>query len=71
MKEHAMKGSWRTTTVGILTAVAMIAIQARNVLDADPSTVLSIEAICAALAAAGFGIFARDNKVRSETVGAK
>jgi cytochrome b len=66
-----MAGSWKTTTVGILTGVGIFATQLVNVLDADPATTFSVEAVLAALAAMGIGWFARDNDKSSEEVGAK
>lgn len=68
---NLMKGSWRTTLVGILGAVSILIAQAVNLLDADPDTVFSLEAVMAALAIFGIGRIARDNGVSSETAGAK
>lgn len=65
------KKSWRTTAVGILTAVALISTQIVAILDNDPKTVFSIEAIIAALGAAGLGWLARDKGVSSEDEGVK
>lgn len=65
-----MKGSWKTTTVGILSAIGIIATQVSYLLDANPETVFSIEACLAAIGMAGIGFFARDNNVSSEKAGA-
>lgn len=66
-----MKGSWKTTAFGILSALGIIATQVSYLLDADPATVFSLEAVFAALGVIGIGFFARDNNVSSEQVGAK
>lgn len=66
-----MKGSWKTTSAGVLAGIAIIATQVSYLLDADPATVFSIEAVFAALGMIGIGFFARDNNVSSEQVGAK
>lgn len=63
--------SWRTTLIGVLTAVAILSTQANAFLDADETTVFSFEAVFAALGALGIGFFARDNKVTSEQAGLK
>jgi hypothetical protein len=66
-----MKGSWKTTAVGILTAIGIIATQVSYLLDTDPETVFNLQAVFAALGVAGIGFFARDNNVNSEAAGAK
>lgn len=66
-----MTGSWKTTTVGIAGAIVIIATQIVNLLDNDPNTIFSIEALFAALAVLGIGWFARDNNKSSEDVGLK
>jgi len=63
--------SWKTTTVGVLAGLSILSLQASALLDNDPETVFSIEAVFAALAAIGIGFFARDNGVTSEAAGAK
>ena len=55
-------GSWRTSAVGILGGVVIIANQLIALLDQDPNTVLTIEGIAAGLAAFGIGMAARDKK---------
>lgn len=52
--------NWRTTAVGIITGVGLIIAQLVALLDADPSTVFSIEGFLAGLAALGIGWFAKD-----------
>jgi hypothetical protein len=63
--------SWKTTAVGILTGVGIIVTQLAAIIDSDPETVLSWEALAAGLAALGIGWFARDNDKSSEDVGTK
>ena len=65
-----MKGSWKTTAAGIVSGIAIIATQVSYLLDADSATVFSLEAVFAALGVIGIGVFARDNKVSSESAGA-
>lgn len=65
-----MKGSWKTTAAGIASGIAIIATQVSYLLDADPETVFSLEAVFAALGVIGIGFFARDNNVSSEKAGA-
>lgn len=63
--------SWKTTTVGILTAIGIIAAQLSYLFDTDPQTVFDLQVVFAALGVAGIGFFARDNNVTSEEAGAK
>ena len=63
--------SWKTTTLGILSGLGIIATQVSYLLDNDAATTFSFEAVIAALGIMGIGIFARDNKVTSEQAGAK
>lgn len=65
-----MKGSWKTTAAGIVSGIAIILTQVSYLLDANPETVFSIEAVFAALGVIGIGFFARDNDVSSEKAGA-
>lgn len=66
-----MKGSWKTTTAGIATIIASAAAALSALLDNDPATIPNWTAVIAT-ATTGFGLlFARDNKVTSEQVGAK
>ncbi|MBN2209829.1 MAG: hypothetical protein JW709_00390 [Sedimentisphaerales bacterium] len=62
--------SWRTTLLGILGGLAIIIKQLIGAFDDDPATVFSLTEILAALGMLGLGIFARDNKVSSESAGA-
>lgn len=65
-----MKGSWRTTILGIATLLGALALVAKALLDGDPATNPDFNELLAALA--GLGLWAaRDNKVTSEDVGAK
>lgn len=67
-----MKGSWRTTFAGILTFVgAAIALVAVPLLDADPATVANWTGLSAPFGVMISLFFARDNKVKSESVGAE
>lgn len=68
---NIMKKSWKTTACGILVAVGILIAQAVAILDNDPETSWSLAEVGGALAAFGFGYFARDNKVSSEDVGVK
>lgn len=52
--------NWKTTAVGILTGVGLIAVQLTALLDKDPATIFSIEGLVAGLAACGIGWFAKD-----------
>jgi len=63
--------SWRTTIVGVLTAITLVAPQLLALLDNDPATVFSLDLFIAGLGAMGIGIFARDNDKSSENVGVR
>ena len=63
--------SWKTSAVGFLSGLVIIATQIIALLDTDPATVFSYEAFVAALAVMGIGFFARDNDKSSEDVGTK
>jgi hypothetical protein len=65
-----MKGSWKTTMVGILTLVGAIVTGAIALLDSDPTTVVDLTTIIQAITGLGLMV-ARDNKVTSEQAGAK
>jgi hypothetical protein len=67
-----MKGSWKTTTCGILGLVsAAITMVAIPILDADPATLPAWGTFGAMLAASVGLLFSRDNDKSSEDVGAK
>lgn len=69
-----MKGSWKTSAVGLLGLIAVFIISlAIPVLDADPATVVDWNAVLDAAANAGLvvpawlvGLLARDKGVSSE-----
>ena len=64
--------SWKTTTCGILAAVAAgITLVAVPLLDEDPATVANWGAFGATLAVAIGLLMARDNNKTSEDAGAK
>jgi anti-sigma-K factor RskA len=64
------KTSWKTTTAGLVTAIAAVANAISLLLDNNSATNPDWTATIAAVSA-GLGLlFARDNKVRSEDVGA-
>lgn len=66
-----MKGSWKTSAAGIAAIVVAVASCAQAMLDGDPATSPNFEVAIAAIIS-GLGLlFARDNNVSSETVGAK
>lgn len=65
------KGSWKTTTAGIAAIVAAVATAVASQLDEDPSTVADWAGVLALVLAGVVGISARDNKVSSESAGAK
>jgi len=58
--------SWRTTTIGFLGGVDILINELVAVLDTNPETNMSLEAIGVAFAAMGIGYFARDRGVSSE-----
>ena len=65
-----MKGSWKTSAFGIAGIVSLIVGAIYLMADGDPTTnpnwTLIVPVICTAIA----NLFARDNKVTSEEVGA-
>lgn len=63
--------SWRTSVAGAITGLVMILPEISSAVDGDPATIADWNIV-----AAGIGLFvalfsARDNKVSSETAGAK
>lgn len=66
-----MKGSWKTTAAGILSFIAVLAVNVSAFLDSNPETTPEWSAVGAA-AVVAWGLFkARDNDVSSEQAGAK
>ena len=65
-----MTGSWRTTLLGLLAVGGAVVSFGKALLDGDPATMPDFDALLAAFAGLGL-IFARDNKVTSESAGAK
>lgn len=63
--------SWRTTTLGVITIVSALLSAAKALIDSDPSTSVDYATVTTAVAAGWGLIAARDNKVASESVGAK
>lgn len=61
-----LKGSWRTTALGILGGIGILVGQATAVLDHDPATVFSWDLTLGALGLLGIGWFSRDKGVSSE-----
>jgi len=61
--------SWKTTLIGVLAAIAILANEAMAFIDDDPSTIPSLDRLLEALALLGIGILARDNDKSSEDVG--
>lgn len=61
----------KTTFVGILGAVSLIAAQLVNLIDNDPETVFNLNVVIEALTLVGIGWFARDNDVTSKQAGAE
>lgn len=66
-----MKGSWKTTALGIFTILSAISGAGMAFLDMDPATNPDWTVLIAAVTAGGGLIFSRDNDVKSEAVGAK
>lgn len=68
-KQLSMK-SWKTSIMGIAALLVAIGSALKALLDGDPTTVVNIDAVIAALAGLGL-LAARDNNVTSEQAGAK
>ncbi|MCE2925821.1 MAG: hypothetical protein LW822_10315 [Phycisphaeraceae bacterium] len=58
--------SWKTTVSGIVAGLAIIFTQVGYLLDNDPATTISIEAIVAACAVIALGWNSRDKSVSTE-----
>lgn len=66
-----LKGSWRTTSLGILAIISAVCGAATAILDGNPATNPDWTTIISAVTA-GVGLMtARDNGVTSESAGAK
>lgn len=65
--------SWKTTALGILGAIAVLAPALHTQFDGDPTTVVASwgTVLAAAAAQLGLGAFARDHGVTSEQAGAE
>lgn len=71
LKVLTMLKSWKTTALGVVTALAILSGEAKSFLDDDPKTQPNWEAVVAALGILGVGVAARDSDVTSEQAGAK
>lgn len=58
--------SWKTTVSGIVAGLAIIFTQVGYLLDNDPATTISVEAIVAAVAVVALGWNSRDKNVSTE-----
>lgn len=58
--------SWKTTVSGIIAGLIIIATQVNHLLDNDPTTTLSVEAVAAAIGMVFIGWNARDKNVSTE-----
>ena len=61
--------SWRTSAIGVITALLLP--QASALLDGDPKTVFVPERVIEALGILGIGLTARDHSVSSKAAGVK
>jgi len=66
-----MKGSWKTTALGILGGLALIIPAVYALLTGDASIAETWDILVAGIAMIGIGKKARDNDVSSEDAGAK
>lgn len=58
--------SWKTTVSGIVAGLAIIFTQVGYLLDNDPATTISVEAVVAACAVIALGWNSRDKSVSTE-----
>lgn len=65
-----MKGSWKTTVLGVATLIGALAMAAVALLDSNPDTMPDFTSVLAAFTGLGL-VFARDNNVSSEDAGLK
>jgi hypothetical protein len=63
--------SWRTSAIGVITALLLLLTQASALLDGDPKTVFVPERVIEALGILGIGLTARDHSVSSKAAGVK
>lgn len=66
-----MKGSWKTTVMGICSILGVLATAVKALVDGDPSTTVDYQMVVAGITAGVGLIMARDNDKSSEDVGAK
>ena len=66
-----LSGSYRTTALGVATIITAVGTCAKALFDGDPSTNPDWTTTSTAIMAGWGLIVARDNKVTSETAGAK
>lgn len=66
-----MNKSWKTSAAGIGAVLVAVGSALNATFDADPATVADWGAVVAAVIAGVGLLFARDNNVSSEAVGAK
>lgn len=64
-------GSWRTASAGIGVGAAMLIVQFVRLVDGNPATVFSEDALMTAVGMIWLGWVARDNKVTSQQAGAE
>jgi hypothetical protein len=65
-----MKGSWKTTALGICVLLSAVGTAGKALLDGDSTTAVDINSVIAALTGLGL-ILARDDNKTSKDVGAE